>query len=138
MELDMPLVTKCFGVFPPKYATYLISIFGMSSGGVGLAGLVLYSIAENSIMRHFGAPTKVDEDIKKLVLMCVGLISLLIGCGKPETKPNLQYIALTHGCRPGKSWRRCSKALLTNELLLVWILSFSPDRRKELNAYIVS
>ncbi|XP_059045833.1 uncharacterized protein LOC131841532 [Achroia grisella] len=76
--MDMPEITRCFGMFPPKYGSYLIALFGLGSGGVGIAGIVLYGIAENIIMSIFGVRTNADEGLKKVVLMSIGLTSLLL------------------------------------------------------------
>ncbi|XP_026762310.1 uncharacterized protein LOC113521070 [Galleria mellonella] len=76
--MDMPEVNKLFGIFPLKYGSYLISLFGLGSGGVGIAGIILYGIAENIIMAIFCGHTSIDEGIKKTVLMSIGLTSLLM------------------------------------------------------------
>lgn len=75
---NVPEVPKCFGMFPPKYATYLISLCGLGSGGVGLAGVVLYGLVEDSIVAHFMSNNKTDDTVKKAVLLTVGLSSLFI------------------------------------------------------------
>lgn len=74
----VPEIPKCFGMFPPKYATYLISLFGLSSGGVGLAGIVLYGLVEDSVIAHVVKNDKTDDVIKKTVLLSIGLTSLLL------------------------------------------------------------
>lgn len=78
--MEMPEIKRCFGVFPPKYATYLISLFGLSSGGLGIAGIVLYGIAEDLITSVFSseATSQLNQDIKKLMLATIGLSSLLL------------------------------------------------------------
>ncbi|XP_047543961.1 uncharacterized protein LOC125076065 [Vanessa atalanta] len=81
--MDMPEVTRCFGTFPPKHATYLIAIFGLGSGGVGLAGIILYGIIENALLVYVlgRRGTNVDESLKKAVLLTIGLSSLLLTVG---------------------------------------------------------
>lgn len=78
--MEMPEVRRCFGIFPPKYGTLLIAVFGIASGGVGIAGIILYGIAEDKITAIFSAKatTQLDEDIKKIVLLTVGLTSLIL------------------------------------------------------------
>ncbi|XP_046977605.1 uncharacterized protein LOC124543426 [Vanessa cardui] len=81
--MDMPEVTKCFGTFPPKYATYLIAVFGLGSGGVGLTGIILYGIIENALLVYIlgRRGPNVDESLKKAVLLTIGLSSLLLTVG---------------------------------------------------------
>ncbi|XP_050360614.1 uncharacterized protein LOC126780308 [Nymphalis io] len=80
--MNMPEVTRCFGTFPPKYATYLIALFGLGSGGVGLAGIILYGIIENALLVYIlGRRPRVDETLKKAVLLTIGLSSLLLTVG---------------------------------------------------------
>lgn len=74
----VPEIPRCFGMFHPKYATYLISLFGLSSGGVGLAGIVLYGLVEDSVVAHVVKNDKTDDVIKKAVLLSIGLTSLLL------------------------------------------------------------
>ncbi|XP_072931479.1 uncharacterized protein [Epargyreus clarus] len=81
MDFNMPEITKCFGTFPPKYATYLISIFGMGSGGVGLAGIILYGLIENSILGEYINSGNIDESVRKAFLLTIGLTSLLLTIG---------------------------------------------------------
>ncbi|XP_028177273.1 uncharacterized protein LOC114365045 [Ostrinia furnacalis] len=76
--MDMPEVRRCFGIFPPKHGTYLISLFGLASGGVGIAGIILYGIAEETILVHFMKKDQLNEDIKKVVLLTIGLTSLML------------------------------------------------------------
>ncbi|KAL0852221.1 hypothetical protein ABMA28_000439 [Loxostege sticticalis] len=75
--MDMPEVRKCCGMFPPKHGTYLISLYGLASGGLGIATIILFGIAENAIMSHFSNNQLADE-IKKTFLMFVGLSSLML------------------------------------------------------------
>ncbi|XP_026499324.1 uncharacterized protein LOC113403100 [Vanessa tameamea] len=81
--MDMPEVTRCFGTFPPKHATYLIALFGLGSGGVGLAGIILYGIIENALLVYVlgRRGINVDESLKKAVLLTIGLSSLLLTVG---------------------------------------------------------
>ncbi|KAM3968409.1 uncharacterized protein ACR2FA_000414 [Aphomia sociella] len=79
--MEMPDIKKCFGMFPPKYGSYLIALFGLGSGGVGIAGIILYGIAEHIIMSVFGNRNSIDEGIKKAVLLTIGLTSLLLLVG---------------------------------------------------------
>ncbi|CAD0194147.1 unnamed protein product [Chrysodeixis includens] len=74
----VPEIPRCFGMFPPKYATYLISIFGLSSGGVGLAGIILFGLVDNSAVAQAVKNNKTDETIKKVVLLSIGLTSLVL------------------------------------------------------------
>lgn len=75
----MPDVVRCFGTFPPKYATYLISLFGLASGGIGLAGIVLYGLIENALLVYItGRNVDVDDTVKKAVLLSIGLMSLML------------------------------------------------------------
>lgn len=76
--MDMPEVKYCCGVFPPKYACFLISVFGIGCGGVGLAGIIIYGLAEDSITAHLGNPQNIDPTMKKVVLTTIGLTSLLL------------------------------------------------------------
>ncbi|XP_045510126.1 uncharacterized protein LOC123705415 [Colias croceus] len=77
---NMPEVTRCFGMFPPKYATYLISIFGLGMGGTGIAGIVLYGLVEKAVTAFFfkSDTAPVDDTVKKCVLLTIGLTSLLL------------------------------------------------------------
>ncbi|XP_022125120.1 uncharacterized protein LOC111000087 [Pieris rapae] len=81
---NMPEVTRCFGMFPAKHATYLISLVGLGMGGLGLTGIVLYGLIEKAVtaflFQHSKGP--VDDTVKKCVLLTIGLTSLLltIGC----------------------------------------------------------
>lgn len=77
--MDVPEVVKCFGTFPPKYATYLIAVFGLASGGIGLAGIVLYGLIENALLVYIlGRDVQMDDTLKKAVLMTIGFTSLLL------------------------------------------------------------
>lgn len=76
--MEMPEVPKCFGVFPPRYACYLIALFGLGSGGIGLAGIILYGLLETSILGHFIESKTRDESVKKVILLTIGLSSLLL------------------------------------------------------------
>ncbi|CAH2103124.1 unnamed protein product [Euphydryas editha] len=77
--MDVPEVVKCFGTFPPKYATYLIALFGLASGGIGLAGIVLYGLIENALLVYIlGRDVQMDDTLKKAVLMTIGFTSLLL------------------------------------------------------------
>lgn len=75
---SVPEVSKCFGMFPPKVAVYFISLFGLGSGGVGLAGIVLYGLVEDSEIARFFTDYPADENVKKLVLITLGLSSLML------------------------------------------------------------
>lgn len=74
----MPEVVKCFGLFLPKHGTYLISLYGLASGGVGIAGIILFGIAEETILSHFMKKDQLSVDIKKAVLLIIGLSSLML------------------------------------------------------------
>ncbi|KAJ0183774.1 hypothetical protein K1T71_000197 [Dendrolimus kikuchii] len=76
--MDMPEVTRCFGMFPPKYACFLISLFGLGSGGVGIAGIILFGVVEKSVLSHFVATTVTDDGLKKVALMSIGMSSLML------------------------------------------------------------
>lgn len=77
----IPEVPKCFGVFPPNIAAYFISIFGLGSGGTGLAGIVIYGLAEDSFISHFLNANPVNEGVKKLVIAVLGFTSILLFIG---------------------------------------------------------
>ncbi|XP_032527974.1 uncharacterized protein LOC116778167 [Danaus plexippus] len=81
--MELPEVTKCFGIFPPKHATYMISLFGLASGGAGIAGIVLYGLIEKAITAFFlgNSKQKMDDAVKKVVLLTLGLTSLLMLVG---------------------------------------------------------
>lgn len=74
--MDVPPTEKCCGVFPNRYGSYLISIFGLSTGAVGLTGIILFGLVEKSAMAHLDQVG--DETGKKVVLLTIGLISLLL------------------------------------------------------------
>lgn len=76
----MPEVVRCFGTFPPKYATYLIAIFGLASGGTGLAGIILYGLIENALLVYITGRNDItlDDAVKKAILLSIGLTSLLL------------------------------------------------------------
>ncbi|XP_047040469.1 uncharacterized protein LOC124644874 [Helicoverpa zea] len=76
----VPVVPKCFGMFPPKYGTYLISLCGLGMGGCGLSGVVLYGLVEDSVVAHFLDRQPVDSGMKKAVLLIIGMTSLLLFC----------------------------------------------------------
>ncbi|KAG6465286.1 uncharacterized protein LOC115453717 [Manduca sexta] len=81
MMMEMPEVVHCFGMFPPKYGCFLISLFGMGFGGIGLAGIVLYGLVEDSIISHFVNTSKLDDGLKKATLLTIGLSSLMLLIG---------------------------------------------------------
>ncbi|XP_034839584.1 uncharacterized protein [Maniola hyperantus] len=77
--MEFPEVTRCFGTFPPKYATYLISLFGLGCGGVGLAGIVLFGLIENALIVYItGRNLPMDDVVRKVVLASIGLTSLML------------------------------------------------------------
>lgn len=77
---NIPEVTRCFGIFPAKYATYLISLVGLGMGGCGLSGIVLYGLIEKAITAFLFHNSKVavDDSVKKCILFTIGLSSLLL------------------------------------------------------------
>ena len=77
----IPEVPRCFGMFPPTVGAYFISLFGLASGGAGIAGIVLYGIAEDSFVAHFISKNPPDDEVKKVVLLTLGLTCLLLFIG---------------------------------------------------------
>lgn len=76
--MEMPTVDYCFGMFPPKYASFLISIVGLTTGGLGLTGIILFGVFEEFIIAHFTGSSKLNGDIKMLVLGTMGMVSILL------------------------------------------------------------
>lgn len=78
--MNVPPVQKCCGMFPPKHATYLISLIGVAIGGATLAGIILYGVVEKALINFFSGPhaQKMDEDVKKILLVTLGITSLLL------------------------------------------------------------
>lgn len=79
--MEMPVVDNCFGMFPPRYGCYLISLFGIGSGGIGISGIILYGLLETSILGEFMDSKTKDDSVKKAVLMTIGLSSILLCAG---------------------------------------------------------
>lgn len=100
--MEIPEVYKCFGMFPLRYGCLLISFLGLGCGGVGLAGLILYGVIEDSIVAHFVQSTKVDESLKKAVLVTIGLTSLLLVVGNLLLFLGVSFSA--RGCVQGFGW----------------------------------
>lgn len=118
--MEVPEVIRCFGTFPPKYATYLISLIGLGCGGVGISGIILYGLIENALIVYItGRTVPMDDAVKKVVLLTIGLTSLML-----TTANGLLFVGATSGSRGALSagvW-----VLFAMCLILLSIAMFGP------------
>lgn len=79
--MEMPIIDRCFGAIPPRHGCWLISVFGLGVGGLGIACIVIFSLVEGALTSHLtkkNSTGTMDASFKKLILMTMGLTSLLL------------------------------------------------------------
>lgn len=76
--MEVPEVRRCFGMFPVRYATYMISILALVLGSLGLGAIIIYALARELIIKHFTGSLSTDALSQKITVLAIGLSSLFL------------------------------------------------------------
>lgn len=76
-KFKAPEVQKCFGCLSLRVGTFLIALLELASGITGLAAVILYGLAEKSILSNF-VNRQINECVRKKLILLIGFSSFLL------------------------------------------------------------